>query len=72
MVDHVVDFCHYLEKVIPKNILELIFTEIAWEPFYKFDKKIKKTINWHLRNKDLVNFVNLESLYRVETLSKLN
>ena len=34
-----------------------IKNELGWEPKYKFDDKIKKTINWYLNNPDWVNNV---------------
>ena len=51
---------------------ELIFKELGWKPIFKFDKKIKETIIWYLKNQDWVNFVIKESGYKGERLGILD
>ena len=50
----------------------LIFKELGWEPIFNFDKTIKQTIIWYLKNQDWVNFINQESGYNGERLGILN
>ncbi len=50
----------------------LIFKELGWKPLFQFDKTIKETIIWYLRNQDWVKFVNQESGYQGERLGILN
>ena len=44
----------------------LIFKELGWKPLFQFNKTIKETIIWYLRNQGWVNFVNQESGYQGE------
>ena len=46
----------------------LICKELGWNPLFKFDKALKETIIWYLRNQDWVNFVKKESGYKGERL----
>ena len=41
----------------------LIYKELGWKPLFKFDKKIKETIIWYLRNQNWVKFINQELEY---------
>ena len=50
----------------------LIIKELGWKPLFKFDKTIKETVIWYLKNQDWVNFVKKESGYKGERLGFLN
>ena len=50
----------------------LIFRELGWKPLFKFDKTIKDTINWYLKNQDWIDFVKKESGYKGERLGILD
>ena len=50
----------------------LILKELGWKPLFKFDKTIKQTIIWYIKNQNWVDFVNKESGYNGERLGNLN
>ena len=43
----------------------LIFKELCWRQLFNFDKGIKETIIWYLRNQNWVKFINDESDIKV-------